>query len=170
MALSAMCFSIPSFNLCHTLLLALVSVIAFTCSSCALLIYWAPCPIVFAGSLSFSPLLSLSLSLPVDVAEYVFCLPVWLVLCPCLVICSSCLAPCSSILAVLAFCFFYIYLVCSSLYLLFWYLFVVLWFSCVGEISNFFITFLLVVFLPFWSPCLYWTPYVSVEPVLVSVS
>ncbi len=116
MALSAMCFSIPSFNLCHTLLLALVSVIAFTCSSGALLlIYWAPCPIVFAGSLSFSPLLSLSLSLPVDVAEYVF-------LSPCLVglvICCSCLAPCSSILAVLAFCFFYIYLVCFSLDLLF---------------------------------------------------
>ncbi len=72
MALSAMCFSIPSsFNLYHTLLLALVSVIAFTCSSCALLIYWAPCPIVFAGSLSFPPLLSL----PVDVAEYVFLSP-----------------------------------------------------------------------------------------------
>ncbi len=77
MALSAMCFSIPSsFNLYHTLLLALVSVIAFTYSSCALLlIYWAPCPIFFAGSLSFSPLLSLSLSLPVDVAEYVFLSP-----------------------------------------------------------------------------------------------
>ncbi len=76
MALSAMCFSIPSFYLCHTLLLARVSVIAFTCSSFALLlIYWAPCPIVFAGSLSFSPLLSLSLLLPVDVAEYVFLSP-----------------------------------------------------------------------------------------------
>ncbi len=122
MALSAMRFSVPSFNLCHTLLSALVSVIAFTCSSCALLlIYWAPCPIVFAGSLSFSPLLSLSLSLPVDVAEYVFlspclvglvslscrsCVFVLSVLCPCLVICCSCLAPCTSILAVLAFCFF----------------------------------------------------------------
>ncbi len=110
MALSAMCFSIPSFNLCHTLLLAIASVIAFTCSSCALLlIYWAPCPIVIAGSLSFSPRLSLSLSPPMDVAEYVFlspCLPVWLVLCPCLFICCSCLAPCSSILAVLAFLLF----------------------------------------------------------------
>ncbi len=110
MALSAMCFSIPSsFNLYHTLLLALVSVIAFTCSSCALLlIYWAPCPIVFTGLLSFSPLLSL----PVDVAEYVFLSPCLVglvslsVLCPCLVICCSCLAPCFSILAVLAFCFF----------------------------------------------------------------
>ncbi len=107
--------------------LPLVSVIAFTCSSCALLlIYWAPCPIVFAGSLSFSPILSLSLSLPVDVAEYVF-------LSPCLVglvslSCHLLFLSCSLLKHFSCSCLvlFYIYLVCSSLDILFLYLFVVL--------------------------------------------
>ncbi len=166
MALSATCFSIPSFNLYHTLLLALVSVIAFTCSSCALLlIYWAPCPIVLAGSLSFSSLLSLSLSQPVDVAEYVFlspCLP-GLVSLSCHLLFLSCSLlwnfSCSCLLL------FYIYLVCSSLDLLVLYLFVILWFSCVVKlVISLLLFFLLVIFLFYWSPCLYWTSYVPVEP------
>ncbi len=137
MALSATCFSIPSFNLYHTLLLALVSVIAFTCSSCALLlIYWAPCPIVLAGSLSFSPLLSLSQ--PVDVAEYVFLSPclVGLVSLSCHLLFLSCSLLCNFSCSCLLL--FYMYLVCSSLDLLVLYLFVILWFSCVVKIVRFF--------------------------------
>ncbi len=147
MALSATCFSIPSFNLYHTLLLALVSVIAFTCSSCALLlIYWAPCPIVLAGSLSFSPLLSLSLAQPVDVAEYVFLSPclVGLVSLSCHLLFLSCSLLCNFSCSCLLL--FYIYLVCSSLDLLVLYLFVILWFSCVVKL----VIFLLVI--------LYWFP------------
>ncbi len=68
------CFHLPHMDL-FSPCLVFIYLIVLTCFSCAFLtIYSSPCPLVFAGSWSFSPLLSLSLLLAVAVAVS---LPAW---------------------------------------------------------------------------------------------